>query len=77
MPQLDLDFLGVTSALLASSLVAVISQVLCKKVGGGRIAGYEIMVNTTSIGSLNVALIDAPRSSSFELKRVPDIVFEA
>jgi twitching motility protein PilT len=37
---------------LASSLVAVISQVLCKKTGGGRIAGYEIMVNTTSIGSL-------------------------
>jgi twitching motility protein PilT len=37
---------------LASSLVAVISQVLCKKVGGGRIAGYEIMVNTTSIASL-------------------------
>jgi twitching motility protein PilT len=37
---------------LASSLVAVISQVLCKKIGGGRIAGYEIMVNTTSIGSL-------------------------
>src|SRR3982750_326576 len=37
---------------LASSLVAVISQVLCKKVGGGRIAAYEIMVNTSSIGSL-------------------------
>ncbi|MBC7367628.1 MAG: type IV pilus twitching motility protein PilT [Undibacterium sp.] len=37
---------------LASSLVAVISQVLCKKVGGGRIAAYEIMVNTTSIASL-------------------------
>lgn len=37
---------------LASSLVAVISQVLCKKNGGGRIASYEIMVNTTSIGSL-------------------------
>jgi len=37
---------------LASSLVAVISQVLCKKNGGGRIAAYEIMVNTTSIGSL-------------------------
>jgi twitching motility protein PilT len=37
---------------LASSLVSVISQVLCKKVGGGRIAGYEIMVNTTSIASL-------------------------
>jgi len=37
---------------LASSLVAVISQVLCKKIGGGRIAGYEIMINTTSISSL-------------------------
>jgi len=37
---------------LASSLVAVISQVLCKKTGGGRIAGYEIMITTTSIASL-------------------------
>ena len=37
---------------LSSSLIAVISQVLCKKIGGGRIAAYEIMVNTTSIGSL-------------------------
>ncbi len=37
---------------LASSLVAVVSQVLCKKIGGGRIAGYEIMVNTSSIASL-------------------------
>ena len=25
---------------------------LCKKIGGGRIAAYEIMINTTSIGSL-------------------------
>jgi len=37
---------------LASSLVAVISQVLCKKIGGGRVAGYEIMVTTNSIASL-------------------------
>ncbi|MEY4814272.1 MAG: hypothetical protein RLZZ162_1345, partial [Verrucomicrobiota bacterium] len=37
---------------LASSLVGVISQVLCKKIGGGRIAAYEIMVNTTSIATL-------------------------
>jgi twitching motility protein PilT len=37
---------------LASSLVAVISQVLCKKIGGGRIASYEIMVTTSSISSL-------------------------
>ncbi len=37
---------------LASSVQAVISQVLCKKIGGGRIAGYEIMLTTTSISSL-------------------------
>jgi twitching motility protein PilT len=37
---------------LASSLVAVISQVLCKRTSGGRVAAYEIMVNTTSIGAL-------------------------
>ena len=37
---------------LASSVVAVISQVLCKKEGGGRIAGFEIMVTTTSISQL-------------------------
>jgi twitching motility protein PilT len=37
---------------LASSIQAVISQVLCKKIGGGRIAGYEIMINTSSIASL-------------------------
>jgi len=34
---------------LASSIVAVISQVLCKKIGGGRVAGLEVMVSTTSI----------------------------
>jgi twitching motility protein PilT len=37
---------------LASSIVAVLSQVLCKKQGGGRIAGFELMVATTSIQSL-------------------------
>ena len=37
---------------LASSVVAVISQVLCKKEGGGRIAGFESMVTTTSIAQL-------------------------
>ncbi len=37
---------------LASSVVAVISQVLCKKVGGGRIAGFEIMITTNSIAQL-------------------------
>lgn len=37
---------------LSTSLIAVISQTLCKKNGGGRIAAYEIMVNTSSIASL-------------------------
>lgn len=37
---------------LASSIVAVISQVLCRKNGGGRVAGYEIMVTTNSIAAL-------------------------
>jgi len=41
-----------TRTQLASSLVAVISQTLCKKAGGGRLAAFEIMVNTTSIASL-------------------------
>lgn len=37
---------------LASSILAVISQVLCKKTGGGRVAAFEIMVSTTSIAAL-------------------------
>jgi twitching motility protein PilT len=37
---------------LSTSIICVISQSLCKKKTGGRIAAYEIMVNTSSIGSL-------------------------
>jgi len=37
---------------LASSLVAVISQALCKKTGGGRIAAFELMITTSSIAQL-------------------------
>lgn len=37
---------------LSTSIIGVISQSLCKKQGGGRIAAYEIMVNTSSIASL-------------------------
>ena len=37
---------------LASSIVAVISQSLCKKNGGGRVAAFEIMVTSTSIAQL-------------------------
>lgn len=37
---------------LAGSIQAVLSQVLCKKIGGGRISAFEIMINTTSIAAL-------------------------
>lgn len=37
---------------LASSLVAVISQVLCRRKNGGRVAAYEIMINTDSTSAL-------------------------
>lgn len=37
---------------LASSLVAVISQVLLKRKGGGRVAAFEILVGTDSIAAL-------------------------
>lgn len=37
---------------LSTSIICVISQSLCKKKSGGRIAAYEIMVNTSSIASL-------------------------
>jgi twitching motility protein PilT len=37
---------------LSTSIIAVVSQSLCKKTSGGRIAAFEIMVNTSSIASL-------------------------
>ncbi len=37
---------------IASSIIAVISQSLCKKTGGGRVAAFEIMVTTNSIAQL-------------------------
>ena len=39
-------------AMLSESLRAVISQVLCKKVGGGRVAAHEIMIGTPAIRNL-------------------------
>lgn len=39
-------------AQLASSLVAVISQVLIPKIGGGRIAVHEILINNPAIANL-------------------------
>jgi twitching motility protein PilT len=37
---------------MGTSLVGVCSQNLLKKVGGGRCAAHEIMVNTAAIGNL-------------------------
>jgi len=38
--------------MLSESLQAVISQVLLRKIGGGRVAGHEIMVATSAIRNL-------------------------
>ena len=39
-------------SMLSESLRAVISQTLCKKIGGGRIAAHEIMIGTPAIRNL-------------------------
>jgi twitching motility protein PilT len=39
-------------SMLSESLRAVISQALCKKVGGGRVAAHEIMIGTPAIRNL-------------------------
>jgi len=38
--------------MLASSLKGVISQVLCKKIGGGRVPALEVMMGTSPIANL-------------------------
>ncbi|MCC2636999.1 MAG: Pilus retraction ATPase PilT [Moraxellaceae bacterium] len=38
--------------MLSESLQAVISQTLCKKNGGGRVAAHEIMIGTPAIRNL-------------------------
>lgn len=43
---------GMVRAMIAGSLQAVISQVLLKKAGGGRVAAHEIMVGTNGIRNL-------------------------
>ena len=43
---------GQIRAMLSESLQAVITQTLCKKVGGGRAAALEIMLGTTAVRNL-------------------------
>jgi twitching motility protein PilT len=38
--------------MLASSLKGVISQMLCRKIGGGRVPALEVMIGTSSISNL-------------------------
>jgi twitching motility protein PilT len=38
--------------MLADSLRGVISQTLCKKIGGGRVAAREVLFNTAPIANL-------------------------
>jgi twitching motility protein PilT len=38
--------------MLAESLKGVIAQTLCKKVGGGRVAAYEILVGSSAVANL-------------------------
>ncbi|WP_322615177.1 type IV pilus twitching motility protein PilT [Pseudomonas sp. BIC9C] len=46
------DEKSMVRSMLSESLLAVVSQVLVKKVGGGRIAAHEIMLGTSAIRSL-------------------------
>lgn len=39
-------------AMLAESLQAVITQTLCRKIGGGRVAALEIMIGTNAVKNL-------------------------
>ena len=55
---------------LATSVVAVISQVLCKKIGGGRIiAAYEIMITTNSIAAAHPRKQDLPHHLRYPDRR--------
>ncbi len=38
--------------MLAESLRGVIAQTLCKKIGGGRIAAYEVLIGTSAVSNL-------------------------
>jgi twitching motility protein PilT len=38
--------------MLAESLRGVIAQTLCKKIGGGRVAAYEILIGTSGVSNL-------------------------
>jgi twitching motility protein PilT len=50
--QFPADRQAQVRTMLSEALKGVVSQTLCKKVGGGRIAAQEILVGTTSVSNL-------------------------
>lgn len=46
------DQQGQVRAMLAESIQAIITQTLCRKIGGGRIAALEILIGTTAVRNL-------------------------
>ena len=50
--QFPVDQQSQIRVMLADSLIGVVSQVLCKKKGGGRIAAYEVLIVTPSVANL-------------------------
>jgi twitching motility protein PilT len=50
--QFPADRQGQIRVMLAESLKAVISQMLCKKIGGGRVPVLEILIGTPSVSNL-------------------------
>jgi twitching motility protein PilT len=38
--------------MLASSLIGVVAQVLCKRIGGGRVAAYEVLIGGSAVSNL-------------------------
>jgi twitching motility protein PilT len=50
--QFPADRQGQIRVMLAESLKAVISQVLCKRIGGGRAPVFEVLISTPSVSNL-------------------------
>jgi twitching motility protein PilT len=50
--QFPADRQAQVRTMLSESLRAVISQTLCKKVGGGRVAAYEVLIGTPAVSNI-------------------------
>jgi twitching motility protein PilT len=46
------DRQGQIRTMLSESLKGVIAQTLCKKIGGGRVAAYEVLLGTPAVSNL-------------------------